>query len=75
MQRTWKEVILQLRLAPGHRVTDGQQSWDVERDGFGRYTLRGVEQGTKTIWDSEIDRTPAPENVRIDARPSSRRQK
>lgn len=63
MTRTWKQAILDLRLQDGHRVTDGTRTWDVERDGFGRYTLKGV-NGTRNIWDDDLARTEAPAELR-----------
>ena len=72
---TWMDVVRELRLADGQRVTDGERSWDVERDGFGRYTLRGVERDTPTIWDSRLAATTAPGQLRFAAAPSRRRRK
>ena len=73
MTPTWMDVIRELRLQPGQRITDGTHTWDIERDGFGGYTLRGVD-GAHSVFPHEVGKTAAPA-VRVAAAPGKRRPK
>ena len=72
--RTWLQALLDLRALDGQRVTDGKRHWDVKRDGFGAYTLRGLEKTTPCLWPDDL-RHEAPAELRIAASPSPPKKK